>query len=327
MVSRPAVCIQETDKMIKCLLVAAYLAAIGVLVSPPAAMAIPGEVDGYVAVNQPGSVAIHQGETVPVTTGVFYNAHLYSFDGAIMHVSVAGDLNLPRAFTNCWYYVNRDTKGAWCLFTNTLIAGTVYQPTPFTVAADRYARADRVGDIAVAWDYLSGAPDMSALERLAAQDSGPGTALIQGSSGTLGLTPATQLTITGTGPANGTAHVHLIGPFAQSPSTVTPDATPTTPPTVTATATAAAGTPGTGPATTPDTPPASAPEGGQYTHVTAQPTSTHLVPAAKPASGGSLASTGPNTSAAAIVAAGCFLTLAGMIVSRLVARRRRKFIA
>jgi hypothetical protein len=313
--------------MTKCLLVAVSLAAVGVLAAPPAAMAVPGEVDGYVALNQPGSVAIHQGETVPVTTGVFYNAHLYSFDGAIMHVSVAGDLNLPRRFTNCWYYVNRDTKGAWCLFRNALMVGTVYQPTPLAVAADRYARADKVGDIAVAWDYLTVAPDMTALKRLAAQDSGSGTALTQGSSGTLGLTPTTQLTMTGVGPPNGTAHVHLVGPFAQSPSTVTPDATPTTAATATATATAAAGGPGAGPTTTPGTPPGSAPEGGQYTHVTAQPTSTDLLAAAKPASGGSLASTGPNVPAAVIVAAGCFLTLAGMIVSRLVARRRRKFIA
>ncbi len=285
--------------------------------------AIPGEVDGYIALNQSASVAIHQGETVPVTTGVLYSAHMYSIDGAIMHVSVAGDLNLPRTFTNCWYYVNRDTKGAWCLFTNALMSGTVYQSAPLAVAADRYAHADKVGDIAVAWDYLAIAPDMTALKRLAAQDSGSGTALIQGSSGTLGLTPATQLTVTGFGPPNGTAHVHLVGPLAQSPSTVTPDATPTT----AATATAAAGGPGVGSKATSSTPPGAAPAGGQYTHVTAQPTSTDLVAAAKPASEGSLASTGPNVSAAAIVAAGCFLTLAGMIVSRLVARRRRKFIA
>lgn len=46
---------------------------------------------------------------------MFNNTNISVVDGLVLNVTVTGDLFLPRTFGNCWYYLNGDTKGAWCL--------------------------------------------------------------------------------------------------------------------------------------------------------------------------------------------------------------------
>jgi hypothetical protein len=91
----------------------------------------------------------------------------------------------------------------------------------------------------------------------------------------------------------------------------------------------------TGSTPTPESAPGTAPAGGQFTALTAQPTSTEAVTTSAAAaaaaegdtSGGELAVTGLNLSAPALGGAACFVILAGMLLSYGFARRRRKFTA
>ncbi len=299
----------------------------GVLAMPGAASAkVPGQEGGLVALSEPGSVAIHPGETVPVTIAVGNNTNISGIPGVFLNVTVTGGLDLPHSFTNCWYYSNAGIKGAWCLFDGAMQAGGVYAAVPFAISAARHARADEVGGVAFQWGGWGGADTMLAN---AVRDAGPGSAPVRGSSGTLGLSLTTALP-SKKGPPAGTAPVHVVGPLpptAQLPSgpgkATTASARPSAG--VQDAGVQDAGEPVAESTTTP-----AVPAGGRFTEVTAQPISTGWPSSAAAAGGRSdaeLAATGSLRSAPALVGTGCFVVLAGMMLSYAFARRRRKFTA
>ena len=244
-VFRVATDLGDTD-MKKYLLAAAVTA--GALVAPTAALAakvpatapaakvraakvpaaaraakVPGHEGGFVALSEPGvAVAIRPGQTVPVTMGVAYNGNVSPL-GAVLRVTVAEGLKLPRTFGNCWYFVAGGTDGAWCEFDRRLTMSVPYVLSSFEVTAEARISAVTIGGISVEW--RGDAP--GGIEALAEKDAGPGTTPVTGTGGALTLEVTDKLVLTQAGPPTGVVPVQLVTP---PPTEAAPDTAPTAPP-------------------------------------------------------------------------------------------------
>jgi hypothetical protein len=282
------------------LFVIGFAVAAGALAGPSVALGakLPGHEGGFVALNELNpdgtvvSVPIRRGESAPVTVGVAFNNNV-SPRGAVLKVQVSGDVDLPRSFDNCWYFVTDDSQGAWCQFERTLQMSTPYALSPFTICAGRRARADRMDPVIVQWfDHDYGA-EQGGIKGLAEQDAGPGSKPVKGSSGPLTLQETDKLVVKNNPPA-GSVPVHLVTPPAQSPTT----------------------------------PPATTPAGSSTAVATPADAATTQLPAETepPAgsTGGGLPITG--SKAAMYAGIGVLLVLAGAI-GLLAARRRTRFTA
>lgn len=299
---------------------AAFVAAVGVMVTPAAASAVPGSEGSLVALSAPGTVSIHPGETVPVAIGVGNNTNIMIVSGLVMQVTVTGDLDLPKTLGNCWYYAHGATEGAWCLLPGRVDSGSVHQATPFTVSAARNARADRVGDVVVSWEFAAQDDDLATMRDAAVRSAGPGATVVRGAAGSIKLVDTTTLT-RAAGSPTGSVPLRLDTPptVPASPDDDDDETTVEPPP--------AASIPH--PATTLPADPATHPPVASYTRVTAQPAfvAESSPAAAPPASDEQLAQTDSAMSFGAVFGTGCFMLAAGLLATQVFVRRRNKFVA
>lgn len=304
--------------------VAASAAAQGSTTPPPKGRlilfaAVP-ELDGS---GSPVTVSVRQGKTVGVTIGAV--AQVSAPPRSAVRVLVGSGLNLPRTFSNCWYFTNGGSEGAWCSFEQVMEQGVAFAPAKFTVTAEAAAEPGSY-DVSFAW---AGAPATdSALEGLARGDAGSGITPVQGSGGTLTLVKTPKLAGASTSSDFAVTHVRVAEPELTDQGGAEPAGVVTTKP-------AAGGT---------RIPPVTRSPAGTATRVAAgsaqaaatAPSLTRLTPAAAAqapgqpaggagggAGGGLLASTGSRVSLG--VAAGAFLVMIGAAV--LSVSRRRRFTA
>jgi LPXTG-motif cell wall-anchored protein len=177
------------------------------------------------------SYPIRRGESVAVVLGVA-NVGTAAAAGVVVNVRVFDDVDLPRTFTNCQYYVDSNLEGAWCEIDQELAAGNgTYALSPFQVAAAREARADHLPAIVFQWFPKDWADENGGIAELAKKDSGQGTTPAAGTESALGLV-AKPLVIPAETSRVGFAYVKLATPSTPSPSpSGSPPAAPaTTPP-------------------------------------------------------------------------------------------------
>jgi hypothetical protein len=232
-------------------------------------------------------------------------------------ISVDGDLDLPRSFSNCAYFVNGTIKGAWCAFEDTIQSGMAYELSPLMVTVLPQAKAELLDAVGFEWYGREYGADLGGIAGLAEREGAPGTKPVKG-PGTLRLVKSKRL-VPRVGPSFGFVNLTLVqGPPGKPPRTAKPSMTPTTRPAV---------TPATKPTTQPDT-------GSTTTPTDPAPTGADAPAAAPPAppptdlpsgSVGPLAFTGSKT--AAVGGAGIFLIGAGLFVAVLMRRRGTKFVA
>ncbi|MEU8609274.1 LPXTG cell wall anchor domain-containing protein [Actinoplanes sp. NPDC048791] len=270
----------------------AILLTAGVLAVPSVAHAADADTAKLAALTEldsDGKVTaypVKSGETVPVVLGVA-NLGTEPLPGVVVNVRVVNDVDLPKEFGNCQYYVDSNLDGAWCEIDRELAAGKTYALASFPVAAAAQARADRWSSVIFQWYSKAWADRQGGIEALAKADSGRGTTPAPGPGADIDLT-VRELPVPAEPRAIGFARVKLVLP-------------PTTEPTATPTATATAT-----PTATPTT-----------TEPTAAPATTEPADG----SGGGLPVTGSQTATVAGIGAALLLGGAGALV---VARRRRR---
>ncbi|MEH1127798.1 LPXTG cell wall anchor domain-containing protein [Micromonospora sp. CPCC 206061] len=171
---------------------------------------------------------IRQGESVPVVLGVA-NVGTAASAGVVVNVRVFNDVDLPRTFTNCQYYVDSNLEGAWCEIDQELAAGSgTYALSPFQVAAAREARADRMPAIVFQWFPKDWVDENGGIAEFAKKDSGQGTTPAAGTEGTLGLV-AKQLVIPAETSRVGFAYVKLATVPSPTPTASPSGSSPATP--------------------------------------------------------------------------------------------------
>lgn len=210
-----------------------YLRALGAAAMTTGVLAVPSV--AYAADDAPRFAAlterdgagraiaypIHRGESVPVVLGVA-NVGTAASAGVVVNIRVFNDVDLPRTFTNCQYYVDSNLEGAWCAVDQRLAAGSgTYALSPFQVAAAPEASADRMPAIVFQWFPKDWADEHGGIAELAKKDSGQGTTPAAGTDGTLSLT-AKDLVIPAETSRVGFAYVKLV-----TAPTPTPTAEPT----------------------------------------------------------------------------------------------------
>ncbi|GAA0558491.1 hypothetical protein GCM10010172_46880 [Paractinoplanes ferrugineus] len=211
-----------------------YLGAIGValvagvLALPGAALAetveprpIPADLVG--ADGKVVTVPIRAGGTAPVTLGVSGNG-IAPVKGAVVQVHVLNDLDLPRTFGNCWYYVDSNLDGAWCRVEQTIDVHGFYRLAGFEVAATPDATADRVGSVITQWYGPEYGADRGGIEGLAKASDRGGAAPVRGTGTTLSLEPVEKLSAT-PGRAIGLAYLRLVSPTTSPTATSAPATT------------------------------------------------------------------------------------------------------
>ncbi len=232
---------------------------------------------------------IRAGETIPVVLGVT-NRGTAPSDGVVVNVRVFNDMNLPKSFTNCLYYVDSNLDGAWCELDRELPVGGTYALSPFQVSAE--AEAKEIGSIVFQWFPKDWVDENGGIEKFAQRDSGQGTTPVAGTGAGLTLQPK-ELPVPAETHRVGFAYVKLVTP--STPPSSTPTSAPTAQPSTAQPSTA---------------PTSAAPAPG--------------APADGSGGGGGLPVTGAN--AATVAGAGGLLVLAG-VIGFLLARRRTKFSA
>jgi LPXTG-motif cell wall-anchored protein len=270
----------------------AILLTAGVLAVPSVAQAADADTAKLAALTEldsAGKVAsypVKPGETVPVVLGVA-NLGTEPVPGVVVNVRVVNDVDLPKEFGNCQYYVDSNLDGAWCEIDRELAVDETYALASFPVAAAAQARADRWSSVIFQWYSKAWADRQGGIEALAKADSGRGTTPAPGPGADIDLT-ARDLPVPAEPRAIGFARVKLVLPPTNEPSPI-PTATPTS-----------------SPATT---------------EPTAAPATT------KPAdgSGGGLPVTGSQT--ATVAGIGAALLLGGAAALVVARRRRRSFTA
>jgi LPXTG-motif cell wall-anchored protein len=169
---------------------------------------------------------IHQGETVPVVLGVT-NYGTAPSKGVVVNIRVVDDLELPRDFTNCRYYVDSNLDGAWCEFDQELPVGGTYALTPVRVSATAKAEVKNVSSVVFHWLPKDFVDNAGGIDKFAARDSGQGTTPTTGTAGVVKLEPK-ELPVPKAMTRVGFAYLKLIAPSA-SPSTTAPSSpVPTT---------------------------------------------------------------------------------------------------
>ncbi|GLH96364.1 LPXTG cell wall anchor domain-containing protein [Phytohabitans aurantiacus] len=219
-----------------------YLRALGAAAMTAGALAVPSvahaadEAPQFAALTERDesgrtiSYPIRQGETAPVVLGVA-NVGTAPAAGVVVNVRTFNDVDLPRTFTNCQYYVDSNLEGAWCEIDQTLAADrSTYALSPFQVAAAPKAAADRLPGIVFQWFPKDWIDENGGIEEFAKKDSGQGTTPVAGTGGTLSLTAKT-LPIPAETNRLGFAYVKLATPPATpTPSASVPATPSTTPP-------------------------------------------------------------------------------------------------
>jgi hypothetical protein len=288
---------------------AAFLSA-GLLAVPSAALADtsadPVKVVGLVELDDAGKTVqypIHQGEEVPVVIGVADVGTAPT--KVVVNIRVVDDVDLPKTFDNCWYYVDSNLEGAWCEFDRELAVGETYEASPFRIAVAPDARPNKLSAIMHGWFSESYAQQRGGIEALAKRDSGKGTTPAKGTEATLRLQPK-KLTIPADAVWIGFAGIKLVTPPSSTPVTTPP----------TSGATPSAGT----------TPSAGASSSaGASAGVTPSISATPVPGGGGGSDDGGLPVTGAK--AATMAGGGAVLLIAGLVGFLLARRRRTRFVA
>ncbi|WP_433372232.1 LPXTG cell wall anchor domain-containing protein [Actinoplanes sp. CA-142083] len=173
-----------------------------------------------------------QGETVPIVLGV-KNTGAEALKGIVVNVRVLNEVDLPKEFTNCVYYVDSNLRGAWCSIDAEVAAGGTYKLSPFRVTVS--TKAEKISAAVIfQWATLEYAESKGGIEALAKADSGKGTTPAAGAGEKLGLATA-ELPVPAEPAGVGFAYLKLV-----TPPTTPPTAVPTTSPAATASSSATA---------------------------------------------------------------------------------------
>jgi hypothetical protein len=280
---------------------AAFVSA-GVLAVPTAALAdTPADPAKVVALverddaGKPVQYPIHQGEEIPVVIGVADVGTAPT--KVVVNIRVVDDVDLPRTFDNCWYYVDSNLEGAWCELDEQLAVGETYEAVPFHIAAAPKARADKLSAVMHGWYTQDWAQKQGGIEALAKSDSGRGGVPVKGSEGTLRLQPK-KLTVPAEAVWIGFTYVKLVTPPTSAPAS--------TPPSASASASAS-------------------PSASASASATVSPSAVPAPAGDDGTDGGGLPVTGAK--AATMAGGGAVLLIAGLVGFLLARRRRTRFVA
>ncbi|GAB1690131.1 LPXTG cell wall anchor domain-containing protein [Krasilnikovia sp. M28-CT-15] len=281
-------------------------AAAAAPVSDPTTLVAVTEVDAATHHNQVYPVG--RGADVPAALGVASTGDT-AVRGLVLHVRAVDDLDLPKRYDNCWYYVDSNLDGAYCEFDDELAAGATLAVAGPVVTTAADARPDKVKVIIFRWFTKAEADAKGGAQKLAQAEADKGTTVQRGSGATVRL-EARSLPL----PSPGDRYrVNFAYPKLVLPAT---EPTPTARPTESAQVSAPS-----------STSPAATPSSSSVAATPATPTSTSAAPGAAGGAGGggSLPLTG--TPIAVIGVAGAVLLLlggAGYLAAR---RRRTRFVA
>lgn len=177
--------------------VTAAVVAAGVLALPSAALAAGGDT-AHLAVltdrhpNGTGVVyPIRPGETIPVVAGVI-NQGDQAVSGLAVRLRIVDDLDLPKEFSNCQYFLDDNLHGAWCQIDAELAPGGKYGLSPLHVSAAKDAKK-APSALVVEVFSKKWADDQGGIAALAKSDSGKGTTPSAGVGGPIGLVVAPDL--------------------------------------------------------------------------------------------------------------------------------------
>ena len=270
----------------------------GALAVPSAALAAAGDPSHLIALtahdsSQYGSTYdVKPGETVPVAAGVA-NLGDQVVSGLVVHLWFIGsEQRLTDNFTNCQYYLDGATQGAWCEFDQELAAGGKYSLPPLHVSVPPGAKETRtLVDIVYSKSYVDSQGGIAALAKTAS--GGRSFTLVPGTGARAELVEGTELSPSKQPGPTSFIYFHLLlpsaSPSASASTSPSASARPSSPP-ATATATAA---------------PAPGGQGG--------------------GTAGGLAVTGSNT--AVVAGLGAAMLVGGAAVFLLSRRRRSRFTA
>jgi LPXTG-motif cell wall-anchored protein len=173
---------------------------------------------------------IHQGESIPILLGVA-NVGPAPAAGVVVRINTINDVDLPRTFSNCLYYVDSNKEGAYCSLAQDLPARSgSYALAGFQVAAAPDAKADRLPGILFEWFSKAEIDARGGVAALAQQESGQGTTPVAGKDGTLRLEPK-EMFISPQATRLAFAYEKLATTPPTSPPASSPTATPTSAPT------------------------------------------------------------------------------------------------
>ena len=167
------------------------LAAAGVLLAPSVAAQAAAATPTLTALTErtdaglPVSYPIHPGETISPVLGVV-NSSSETVAGVVVWIHVLNDVDLPKEFTNCQYYVDSNLDGAFCEINQKLPVGESYELSPFHVSAT--ADATELSSIVFRWYTKAQADAQGGIEAMAAAAAHSGTAPAAGTGGELALT-------------------------------------------------------------------------------------------------------------------------------------------
>ncbi len=208
---------------------AAVLAA-GVMVLPSAAMAAPADTANLAVLierhpdGKPVIYPIHPGETVPVVAGVV-NQGDQAVSGVAVRLRIVDDLDLPKKFGNCQYFVDQNLHGAWCQIDAELAPAGKYALAPLDVSAAKDAKK-APGALVVQFVSKKWADDQGGIAALAKSESGAGTTPVAGTGGPVGLVKVSDLPLPKDPASTGSVGFDLRLPSA-SASPTTGTASPT----------------------------------------------------------------------------------------------------
>jgi hypothetical protein len=220
---------------------AAFLAA-GMLAVPTAAQAAEADTAKLTALTEltaaglPVSYPIHPGETVSPVLGVV-NSGTETVQGVVVHIRVLNDVDLPKEFTNCQYYVDSNLDGAWCEIGRDLPVGTTFALDPFHVSAA--PQAEELSSVIFQWYSKAWAEPQGGIAALAKAHSGQGTTPAAGTGGEIALT-AKELPPSPDPKWIGFSYLKLVTP-PTTPPTSAPTSAPTSSPTAAPATTVPAG--------------------------------------------------------------------------------------
>ncbi|MEV7623973.1 hypothetical protein [Actinoplanes sp. NPDC089786] len=148
--------------------------SVALLAVPAAAQAADAEfhVTALVERDDAGKPVPHEirpGESAPVTLGVGNRNDTEFAGGVLVNIRVLNDLNLPREFTNCYYYKDSNLDGAWCQIDQTLEPGGRYQLARFQVALEA-KQTEKPGAIIFRWYPKSYGEGQGGIHGLALRD-------------------------------------------------------------------------------------------------------------------------------------------------------------
>ncbi|GAA2624521.1 hypothetical protein [Paractinoplanes durhamensis] len=145
---------------------------------------------------------IRPGGTAVVRAGVKVIGPSAPGTVVVVKLSVTSNLDLPKSFTNCFYF---SRTGAWCSLPDATEVGKSYELDGLAVAAPAGSASPGLATGLLTHQWLTG--DSGGAERLASTEGTP----VRGTGGVLHLKASTALTGSD-GSANGTAGVRFPPP-------------------------------------------------------------------------------------------------------------------